>query len=401
MMIMRRKTVLVAALALGSSLTAAQPAKPEATKQPAPPPDYSALAEKLVVSSANVKEGEVVQISGGLLDVPLLEEIAIAVRKRGAFPLLTITTDKIAKAMNTSVPAKYDAQAPRAELALAQIVDVYIDIPAVRDPGIAAMLAPERAAKRAKAAQAVDDRRRNHKARVVELDNGLAPSWSRANSLGVSEAELAKMFWEALNADYGAIEAKCKTVRDRLAAGNELRITHPNGTDLAIRIAGRKAFVSDGVTSNADVKAGGPGVQVWLPAGDVYVTAIPDTARGKLVDDRMIYLGKEITGVAIEIAHGKTTAINARSGWDVIKKRYDAAGPRKTEVGFVDLGCNPAIKTGGKLETWMGAGMVTVGIGGNAWAGGTNPEPFALMHQLPGATVTVDGKILVENGQLK
>lgn len=398
---MTPKTVLiVAALALGSSLTAAQPAKPEATK-PVAPPDYSALAEKLVAISANVKEGEVVQISGGLLDVPLLEDIAIAVRKRGAFPLLTITTDKIARAMNTIVPAKYDAQAPRLELALAQIVDVYIDIPAVRDPGIASMLAPERAAKRATAGRGVDDRRRNHKARVVELDNGLAPSWSRANSLGISEAELAKMFWEQLNADYGVIEAKCKTVRDRLAAGNELRITHPNGTDLTIKVAGRKTFVSDGVTSNADVQAGGPGVQVWLPAGDVYVTAIPGTANGKLVDDRMIYLGKEITGVAIDITHGKTTAINARSGWDVVKKRYDAAGPRKTEVGFVDLGCNPAIKTGGKVETWMGAGMVTVGIGGNAWAGGPNKEPFALAHQLPGATVTVDGKILVENGQLK
>ncbi|HEY5946520.1 MAG TPA: aminopeptidase [Kofleriaceae bacterium] len=398
---MTPKTVLIiAALTLAPSLTAAQPAKPEATR-PAPPPDYSALAEKVVVSSANVKEGEVVQISGGLLDVALLEDIAIAVRKRGAFPLVTITTDKIATAMNTTVPAKYDAQAPKLELGLAQLVDVYIDIPAVRDPGIVSMLAPERAAQRAKAKQVVDDRRRDHKARVVELDNGLAPSWSRANSLGISEAELAKIFWEGLNADYAVIEAKCKTVRDSLAAGNELRITHPNGTDLKIKVGGRKAFVSDGVTSNADLRAGRPGVQVWLPAGDVYVTPIPGTAVGKLVDDRMIYLGKEITGVAVDIARGKTTAINAKSGWDIVKKRYDAAGPRKSEVGFVDLGCNPGIKTGGKLETWMGAGMVTIGIGGNAWAGGTNKEPFALAYQLPGATVTLDGKVLVENGHLK
>jgi aminopeptidase len=128
---------------------------------------------------------------------------------------------------------------------------------------------------------------------------------------------------------------------------------------------------------------------------------VPGSAEGKLVDDRMVFLGKEITGLRVEIKNGKTTAVNAQAGWDVIKGRYDAAGPGKTEVGFVDLGCNPAVRSGGKLETWMGAGMVTIGIGGNVWAGGTNKEPFDLVYQLSGATVTLDGKPLVENGQLK
>jgi leucyl aminopeptidase (aminopeptidase T) len=378
------------------------PAKsPPPAKAPSPPPDYTSLAEKLVGTSANVKEGEVVAISGGLLDMPLLEDIAIAVRKRGAFPLLMVDTDKIAKAENTTVPPKYDAQAPKLGVALARIADVYIRIPAVRDPGIPAMLAPERAAKRAKARQTVDDIMRARNVRVVELDNGLAPSWTRANSLGIAEAELAKIFWEGLNADYTVLEAKCKSLRNTLAAGKELRITHANGTDLKLKVKGRRVFASDGVTTTADVKAGGPNIQVWLPAGDVYLTPVPGTAQGKIVDDRMIYLGKEIQGVAVDVAKGKSTAVTAKSGWDLIKTRYEAAGPGKTEVSFVDFGCNPAIKSGGKFETWMGAGMVTIGLGGNAWAGGANKEPFALALQLPGATVTLDGTAIVENGQLK
>ena len=393
---MTRKLVAVAAMAFGASQVAAQPAK-----KPAPAADYSALAEKIVGTSANVKEGDIVEIHGGVLDLALLEDIAISVRKRGAFPLVTISTDKIAKAMNSVVPDKYDAQAPKLALGLAKLVNVNITIPPVRDPGIPAMLTAERMAKRAKAAQPIDDTLRARKVRVVELDNGLAPSWSRANDLGISEAELAKIFWDGLNADYKELEAKCKTLRDAIAAGTELRITHANGTDLKVKVKGRKTFVSDGVTSDADVKAGGPGVQVWLPAGDVYLAPVPGTAQGKIIDDRMVFQGKEITGVTVEVAKGKTSAVNAKSGWDVIKGHYDAAGPGKTQVGFIDLGCNPAVKTGGKLETWMGAGMVTIGIGGNVWAGGTNKEPFALVHQLPGATVTLDGKAIVENGQLK
>ncbi|HTL31835.1 MAG TPA: aminopeptidase [Kofleriaceae bacterium] len=399
---MTTRLIPVAALALASGIVAAQPAaKPQAPVKPPPVVDYTALAEKLVATSAHVKEGEVVAISGGTLDLPLLEDIAIAVRKRGAFPFITIDTDKIAKAMNTQVPDKYDAQSPKLALALARVVDVYITIPAVRDPGIAAMLAPDRAARRAKASQAVEDARRARRARVVELDNGLAPSWSRANDLGIAEAELAKIFWDGLNADFTVVEAKCKTLRDTIAAGKQLHITHANGTDITLAVKGRKTYASDGVTSDADLQAGGPAVQVWLPAGDVYTTPAPGTAKGKLVDDRMVFLGKEITGVTVEIANGKVTSVSAKSGWDAIKARYDAAGPGKTEVGFVDLGCNPAVRTGGKLETWMGAGMVTIGIGGNAWAGGTNKEPFSLAYQLAGATVSLDGKILVENGQLK
>ncbi|HSD86290.1 MAG TPA: aminopeptidase [Kofleriaceae bacterium] len=387
------RLVMVAALAFGSSVVAAQPAKPA--------PDYAPLAEKIVTVSANVKEGEIVEISGGVLDLPLLEEVAIAVRKRGAFPLLTIETDKLAKASNTEVPAKYDSQAPKLGLQLANIVDVYIQIPAVRDPGIPAMLAPDRAAKRAKAGQAVDERRRMHDARIVEIDNGLAPSWTRANSLGVSEAELGRMFWTALDADYSVVEKKCKSLRDKVAAGSELRITHANGTDLKMSLKGRRTFVSDGVTNDADIRAGGPRTQVFLPAGDVYVTPVAGSARGKLVDDRMVYLGKEIRGVTADIARGRVTNIGADAGWDVVKGPYAAAGRGKTEVGFIDLGCNPAIPTAGKLETWMGAGMVTIGIGGNRWAGGANSEPFSLAYQLPGATVTLDGKVIVENGQLK
>jgi aminopeptidase len=394
---MMTNRLLAVMLLLAPSLAAAQP-KPA---PPPPAPDYSALAEKLVATSANVKEGEVVLISGGTLDLKLLEDIAIAVRKRGAFPLLTINTDKIANAMNTVIPAKFDAQVPKLDLELAKIVDVYIVIPAVRDPGIAAMLPADRAAKRARAEQVVADRRRGRRARVVELDNGLAPSWTRANSLGISEGELARIFWEGLNADFRVTSEKCRALRDAIAAGDELHVTHGNGTDLRLRIKGRRAFVSDGLMSDAARKAGGPGAQVWLPAGDVYTTVIRGTARGTLVDDRLIYLGKEITGVTVAIAKGKTTAIDAKAGWGVIKARYDAAGPGKTEVSFVDLGCNPAIKTGGKLETWMGAGMVTIGIGGNAWAGGTNKEPFALAHHLPGTTVTLDGKVIIENGELK
>src|SRR5258705_11074861 len=94
-MTMTKKLLAVAGVALaGIGLASAQPAS-----KPAPPPpvDYAAIAEKVVSTSANVKEGDVVQIIGGPGDLALLEELVVAVRKRGAYPLVTLTPESLAK----------------------------------------------------------------------------------------------------------------------------------------------------------------------------------------------------------------------------------------------------------------------------------------------------------------
>jgi hypothetical protein len=45
--------------------------------------------------------------------------------------------------------------------------------------------------------------------------------------------------------------------------------------------------------------------------------------------------------------------------------------------------------------------MVTVGIGGNDWAGGDNKMSYGYTDHIPGSTVTLDGRLIVENGVLK
>jgi len=45
--------------------------------------------------------------------------------------------------------------------------------------------------------------------------------------------------------------------------------------------------------------------------------------------------------------------------------------------------------------------MVTVGLGNNQWAGGENSAAFGLSSFLPGSTLKLDGKAIVENGTLK
>jgi hypothetical protein len=44
--------------------------------------------------------------------------------------------------------------------------------------------------------------------------------------------------------------------------------------------------------------------------------------------------------------------------------------------------------------------MVTIGIGNNQWASGTNTSAFFLPAFLPGSTLEVDGNAIVRNGEL-
>lgn len=375
-------------------------AQPKPGTKPTTILDHSELAERLVGKTANVREGEIVEILGSPTDMPLMEALAVAVRKRGAHPLLVVDSDSLARKMAASVPATWDAQAPALHLGLAKLIDVIFIIPPVRDPSIRASIPPARRAVMENAMARVTDIECKRGVRLVELDNGFFPTAHDAKQLGLTEAELSKIYWSGISADYTEIEAQAQAIKARLAAGGVLRVTHPNGTDITMKVKGRNVGTSDGVISDADIKAGCPQVGTWLPAGEVFVTPIPGSANGTLVDDRLVFDGNEVTGVTLHVEKGKITSISATSGWESVKPRYDAAGPGKNEIGLFDMGINPAITTRGQLESWVGAGMVTIGIGENHWAGGAIKDPFSIAFHLPGTTVTLDGEALVTDGVL-
>src|SRR5215210_4375712 len=78
------------------------------------------------------------------------------------------------------------------------------------------------------------------------------------------------------------------------------------------------------------------------------------------------------------------------------------AGKGKDEVGILDIGINPAIRppAGSRVRPWSQAGMITIGIGNNLWAGGDNTGDFGFVVQIPNATLTVDSTTVVDAGKL-
>ncbi|OFX58530.1 MAG: hypothetical protein A2066_01200 [Bacteroidetes bacterium GWB2_41_8] len=365
--------------------------------------ETEALAEKIVNQCASIQEGEFVLVTGGIRDIELLENIVINLGKRGAFPILTIGSDRMSRRWVTEVPEKYDSRVPESDLKLFGFITTVINVDYSEAIGLFADIPAERFAARAKAYEPVNELVAKRNVKGVSLGNGLYPTEASAKQFGLTLNELSDLFWKGVNVDYSKLEATGKSVQAILAGGKEVQLTNPNGTDLKMRIEKRPVLVSDGVLNADDLKRGFAASQVYLPAGEAYLTPVPGTAEGTVVVDRQFYQGKEILGLTMNFKAGKLTSMTAKSGLEPLQKMYDVAEAGKEEFAFIDLGINSnvKIKPGSKLVAWMPAGMVTVGIGNNVWAGGENKNPYSLASFLPGSTLRVDGKVLVENGVLK
>ena len=373
--------------------------EPESSKETLGKRDYRPVAEKVVAQSARVKEGDLVLINGSDEDLPLLEELALEVRKRGGSTIVTVGTTGFNRRTYDEVPAKYDVVPPEAALKLLSVIDVFIATEAGEERTLKGV-PPERIAARGKSFAPVGELQRKRNIRNVFLGNGLYPSAESAERYDVSRGELADMLYSGVDIDFDQLQRTGDEVQRALAGGKEVRITAPNGTDLRMRIAGRPSRVSDGVISPEDQREGAS--TVWLPAGEVYVVPVPGTAEGVVVADQDYFRGEPVEGLRLEFKGGKLVSMTAKSGLDELKAQYDASGPGRDVLGVLDIGINPGLKLPAEkpIYPWSLAGMVTISVGNNTWAGGDNAVSFGLAPHLPNATATVDGKVLVRDGKL-
>ena len=368
----------------------------------APAYDSDVVATNLVTSSANVREGDLVLIIGSSRDQRLLEDLAVQVRRQGAFPFVELVSDRMTRRMAVDVPAQYDSQAQELGMKLVETFDVMLTVDAVDDPGLLADVPPERLAARAAAEAPVQRRAMERGIRTVNLGNDIYPNQSKAEEFGIAQPELSRMFWSAVATEPAQLAAAGEKVKQALASATELRIAAPNGTDLTVGVGGRPILISDGAISPEEERQGGAATTVWLPAGEVFLAPVPGTANGTVVLDPFQFQGTPVEGLTLTFENGKLTAMTATSGLDAVKAAYDAAPAGREDFGVIDFGLNPAlaVPAGSRFRSWVSAGVVSIGIGNNMWAGGTNSTPYGLTGHIAGATVTAGGNTLVENGRI-
>jgi leucyl aminopeptidase (aminopeptidase T) len=368
-----------------------------------PGSDFAQLADRVVKDCAGIKEGDIVLVTGGVRDAKLLEDIAIHCRKLGAFALISLSSAQMDRRYYDEVSPKFDSQLSRLGLMLADNVSAVISVDYYESSDVMLGVPNERINAVAKAGIPVADAYLKRNVRQLSLGNNMYPTTSLASNFGVTKEQLSALFWDGINVDYAMLQETASKVKAILSGGKEVRITNPNGTDLKFAIQGKPVLASDGVIGPDDIKQGGASCMVFLPAGEVYLVPVVGSAEGKVVVDRQLYQGKDIAGLTMTFRQGKMVSMTARSGLEPYQAIYDASSGDKSELAYLDLGINPKVMlpAGSKVDAWMAAGMVTIGLGNNYWAGGENRSTFSSAHFLRGSTLKVDDRILVDAGVLK
>ena len=189
-------------------------------------------------------------------------------------------------------------------------------------------------------------------------------------------------------------------VARRLERGREVRIRHPNGTDLSLALCGRDANVAVGEVTEASRRT--PfGMLASVPDATVYVAVDESTADGTFVSNRPATsaFDRTVTGGTLRFRDGRLVGRSFARGGAAFDGPYRAAGAGRDRPSFLEVGLDPALRTAPLLEE-AEAGAVTVGVGRNAPFGGATRVDFLAYLTVGGADLTIDGRPLVRRGRV-
>jgi aminopeptidase len=365
------------------------------TAGPALGQNYEQLAKQIVTTSAGVKPGELVMITGGQHTLPLMEAVA----RVGGQPRMVVSTDKVGRAINLETPESA-IQTSKSDSWTLQS-DVLISLPAYENaPAVLASVSPERRLKFSQVAATLIKQLDGSKVRTVSVSY---PSKSVAAQYQLDYPAYEQMIWSGVVTDYSAIAAQASQLKQLLATGKKMHITSPDGTDLTLELSGRPVFVDDGELSAVDRQEKLIyNRTVSLPGGRIYGTCQETTAMGHLGCPNMIGAvdGQPLNGFKADLKNGELVNMRANTGVESLQKMMAPYGPAALQVDRFSIGLNPVMKTQKDLHPTTAAGMVLVGTGNNALYGGQNQMPGSANFLITNATVDIDGRVIVRSGQL-
>jgi aminopeptidase len=366
--------------------------------------NFSEMAGTIVKTSAGVKPGDVVMIFGGRHNMDFIEALAIEVRKQGGMPQMIFDTDKYERAQFTEVPDKYLDEEPTYLANWLKYTNVFIGLPNVEDSkAVFGDVPQDKLAKTSKAGQVIQDALNSSGIRAVSVGY---PTKSDAAVNQLDFATYQKVFWDSVGADLQKISQSGNKLKQMLQGAKTVRVTSPSGTDFTFSVGNRPIFVDDGIMTDERARSKDFVTRaVSLPGGTAFVAPIETSANGKVVVPRDQCMFKPLTGESFTFNQGRLENYKADTGAQCYAEAMAPYDGPKDVFGFFQIGLNPGarvIENPGDYRPQNAAGLVVIGIGDNILLGGDNKVKGQGGFTFPivNATVTIDGKTVVQDGKL-
>ena len=198
-----------------------------------------------------------------------------------------------------------------------------------------------------------------------------------------------------MEADFETLAPRCKEMAAALAGGKHIRVTTDLGTDITFSAEGRRG--------NALYCIVEPGQFSTAPTIEANVSPIEGTAEGKIVCDASIpYIGIGLLDepVTCIVEDGFITDISGgRQAEMLAEDLANMNDPNVYNIAELGIGLNPKCRfIGLMLEDEGVEGSIHFGIGTSENLGGVLRAACHYDLIVTGATVEVDGRVVLENG---
>lgn len=224
-----------------------------------------------------------------------------------------------------------------------------------------------------------------------------------AKRYGVNLQTWRKQLIEATTVDPRSMRRVGVWVADRLRRGREAKLSHANGTELSLRLAGRRPWVDDGMIDEEDVRAGQV-VQV-VPSGVTNVTVSETEAEGTIVSNSTGVMFSAVRESPLgpgrwTFRGGSVASYRAPIGGAAFRREMRRLGNPPLHPGLLSVGLNPRISTIPLLFD-QERGAISFEIGRNAHLGGKSRTPHIQAYlSLRGGTLDIDGEPVVRRGRI-
>jgi len=354
-----------------------QPKKPEA----------KTLAELLAnktIDMLAVAPGQVIEIWANKVSMDLVEALAFRIRARGAFWCLRLTSQPLLNRIGKEIRPEYLGLIPEHELRWLDDVDAIIEL---RDHGghIPDVPIDRRKAMGAEWLALIDAAAAKCIRRVMVVN----PTAALAKAYHLPVEDLRSRLLQAINVDYASVDALQDRLAGFLSKTTEVHVLSPAGTNLRLRVNGRKALV--------DTDS--------LPLGETYIAPLEDSANGVAVIDKAFFRGRSVEKLRLSFKDGRVVDELAPDPAGVASfcELLQASNGDKDRLAEFAIGTNPGVTEpigNSSLDEKIG-GSVHIAIGANERFGGVNKSNLHLDKVILKPTVWFDDTLILEEGVFK
>lgn len=355
------------------------------------------LAKLLVGYSTEVREGDFVYVRCDEVALPWAKEVVKAAVRAGAHVETVLTSDEIQEIVLKNSSEEQLEKENVLQKAMMEKVDVWLTAWGSRNLKYAASVPSEKIRSTARGAASW------RKIYTERTGDGTMrwcgtqfPTFADAQEAGMSLEDYEDFVYGAglLDKDDPVAEWKKISLEQErwvryLDTKKELHILS-EGTDIRVSVAGRKWINCDGRQN--------------FPDGEIFTSPVHEEINGHVTFTfPLIYAGKEIRGIRLEVVNGRIADAFAEEGQDLLMNVIDTdAGSRF--FGEVAIGTNYGIKefTKNTLFDEKIGGTFHMAIGDSMpEAGGTNNSSvhWDMIGDLrSGGSISADGEMFYRDG---